>query len=77
MVNVHQFLTIELRMKLISIRGGDEIAAVAKVYRDRDTEEDEVELDEEGNPIIVENAEGTDVTNEAEGAADDTGSEEE
>ena len=64
-------------VKLISIRGGDEIAAVAKVYRDRDTEEDEVELDEEGNPIIVENAEGTDVTNEAEGAADDTGSDEE
>tara|TARA_B110000046_G_scaffold97204_1_gene104905 strand:+ start:662 stop:3232 length:2571 start_codon:yes stop_codon:yes gene_type:complete len=64
-------------VKLISIRGGDEIAAVAKVYRDRDTEEDEVELDEDGNPIIVENAEGTDVTNEAEGAADDAGSEEE
>ncbi|MGB1102219.1 MAG: DNA gyrase subunit A [Crocinitomicaceae bacterium] len=40
-------------VKLISLRGDDEIAAVAKVYRDRD-EEEEVEYDEDGNPIINE-----------------------
>ena len=37
-------------VKLISLRGNDEIAAVAKVYRDR-SEEEEVEYDEDGNPI--------------------------
>jgi DNA gyrase subunit A len=37
-------------VKVISLRGGDQIAAVAKVYRDRD-EEDAIELDEDGNPI--------------------------
>jgi DNA gyrase subunit A len=39
-------------VKVISLRGDDEIAAVAKVYRDRD-EEDEVEMDEDGNPIVT------------------------
>lgn len=40
-------------VRLISLRGNDEIAAVAKVYRDRD-EENVEELDEDGNPIISE-----------------------
>ena len=50
-------------VKLISLRGNDEIAAVAKVFRDREGEE-EVEYDEEGNPIIVEDTTATDVTEE-------------
>ena len=44
-------------VRLISLRGNDEIAAVAKVYRDRD-EENVEELDEDGNPIISEDHEG-------------------
>ncbi len=39
-------------VRLISLRGDDEIAAVAKVYRDRD-DDDDTAYDEEGNPIIV------------------------
>ena len=39
-------------VKLINLKGKDEIAAVAKVYRDRD-EEEEVDYDEDGNPIIT------------------------
>ena len=46
-------------VKLISLRGNDEIAAVAKVYRDRDEEEDETEFDEDGNPIISEDNGGS------------------
>jgi DNA gyrase subunit A len=37
-------------VKVISLRDKDDIAAVAKVYRDRE-EEDAIELDEDGNPI--------------------------
>ena len=39
---------------MISLRGNDEIAAVAKVYRDRDEEEEATEFDEDGNPIVGE-----------------------
>ncbi|MEO9533207.1 MAG: DNA gyrase subunit A [Crocinitomicaceae bacterium] len=59
-------------VKVINLRGGDEIAAVAKVYRDRD-EEDEVALDEEGNPIITDEGE----TSGAEGTDDSKSDEEE
>jgi DNA gyrase subunit A len=41
-------------VKLISLRGDDEIAAVAKVYRDRDEEEEEEAFDADGNPIVLE-----------------------
>ncbi len=40
-------------VRLISLRGDDEIAAVAKVYRDRE-EDDLTAYDEDGNPIVPE-----------------------
>ncbi len=40
-------------VRLISLRGDDEIAAVAKVYRDRE-DDDDTAYDEDGNPIVVE-----------------------
>ena len=43
-------------VKLIDLRGNDEIAAVTKVKRE-DEEEEEVQYDEEGNPIVAEPAE--------------------
>jgi DNA gyrase subunit A len=43
-------------VKLIDLRGNDEIAAVTKVKRE-DEDEEEVQYDEEGNPIVVEPAE--------------------
>lgn len=46
-------------VKLISLRGNDEIAAVAKVYRDRDEEEEEAEYDEDGNLIVPEDNGGS------------------
>ena len=39
-------------VRLINLKGNDEIAAVAKVIRQ--DEEDEVELDENGDPIVPE-----------------------
>ena len=45
-------------VKLINLKGNDSIAAVAKVMHD----EDKVELDEDGNVIISESIENTDVT---------------
>jgi len=45
-------------VKLINLKGKDSIAAVAKVMHD----EDEVELDEDGNVIVAEGTENTDVT---------------
>jgi len=62
-------------VKVISLRGGDEIAAVAKVYRDRD-EEDAIELDEDGNPIPQLDADGNPIA-AVEGTADSTSEEEE
>jgi DNA gyrase subunit A len=56
-------------VKLINLKGKAEIAAVARVPRSED--EDEVEFDEDGNPIIIEDASentseenGTDIENE-------------
>ncbi|WP_027418566.1 DNA gyrase subunit A [Crocinitomix catalasitica] len=64
-------------VRLISLRGGDEIAAVAKVYRDRDVE-DEVELDEDGNPIVMDVTDAdSDDSTEANTASDTDSSEEE
>ena len=57
-------------VRLISLRDNDEIAAVAKVYRDRD-EEEEVEYDEDGNPITLEDADGTDLKGEATDASEE------
>ena len=54
-------------VKLINIKANDEIASIAKTPRDKD---EEVELDEEGNPIIneetgnSENSEGQNENNE-------------
>ena len=44
-------------VKLIDLRGNDEIAAVTKVKRE-DEDEEEVQYDEDGNPIVVEPVEG-------------------
>jgi len=44
-------------VRLIKVRAGDAIAAVAKVMSDDD---DDVELDEDGNKIISENNESLD-----------------
>jgi DNA gyrase subunit A len=41
-------------VKVISLRDKDDIAAVAKVYRDRDEEEEEEAFDADGNPIVLE-----------------------
>ena len=38
-------------VKLIDLRGNDEIAAVTKVKREEEEEEAEVQYDEDGNPI--------------------------
>ncbi len=53
-------------VKLINLRGKDEIAAITKVEK---SEEDEIEYDEEGNPIIPE---GTDVEENGTENADST-----
>jgi DNA gyrase subunit A len=44
-------------VKLIDLRGNDEIAAVTKVKREDEEEEGEVQYDEDGNPIPVEPSE--------------------
>ena len=44
-------------VKLIDLRGNDEIAAVTKVKWE-DEDEEEVQYDEDGNPIIIEPEEG-------------------
>ena len=48
-------------VKLINLTKNDEIAAIAKVAK---TPEDEVEYDEEGNPIVPGNTEGTEASSE-------------
>ena len=45
-------------VKLIDLRGNDEIAAVTKVKREDEDEDTEVQLDEEGNPIEAKPEEG-------------------
>ena len=57
-------------VKLINLTKNDEIAAIAKVAKT--PEEEEVELDEEGNPIIKETTEeNTDTNNNSEETATD------
>jgi DNA gyrase subunit A len=46
-------------VRLINLKGSAEIAAIARVPRSED--EDEIELDEDGNPIEPES--GTDIEN--------------
>ena len=53
-------------VRLISLRNNDEIASIAKVPA---AEEEEIELDENGNPIVVEAAEGEAATEEATNTA--------
>ncbi len=61
-------------VKLINLKGKDEIAAVAKVIRQE--EEDEPELDENGEPIISPEAqEGNETTNSEGSAESEEGSE--
>jgi DNA gyrase subunit A len=48
-------------VRLINLRGSDEIASVAKVEK---SDDDESDVDEEGNPIDSENA-GNEAGNEA------------
>ncbi len=62
-------------VRLIKVRDGDAIAAVAKVMHD----EDEVELDEEGNVIVSENDTNTSVPSEEtnQDATEDATNEEE
>jgi len=54
-------------VRLINLKGNDEIAAVAKVIRQ--DEEDEVELDENGDPIVPE---PTSEDSESESEEDDS-----
>jgi len=64
-------------VRLINLKGNDQIAAVAKVERTEEEDvEDAVVLDEEGNPIVSEVAEGeesenTESANEEESSNDD------
>ena len=46
-------------VRLINLKGNAEIAAIARVPRTED--EEDIELDEEGNPIVIDN--GTDIEN--------------
>ena len=55
-------------VKLIDLRGNDEIAAVTKVKRE-DEDEEEVQYDEEGNPIVPETTEIVPEATEAETSA--------
>ena len=47
-------------VRLIKVRNGDAIAAVAKVMSDDDDDDDDVELDGDGNEIILKNNESLD-----------------
>ncbi len=54
-------------VRVINLKKNDEIAAIAKVEMDKDVEDAEEELDEEGNPIPkVENNESVDDSNNSE-----------
>jgi DNA gyrase subunit A len=55
-------------VKLINLKGSDSIAAVAKVMHD----EDEVELDEDGNVIVTEGIDNTDVSEDGTTLDNDT-----
>ena len=56
------------------MKKNDEIAAIAKVEVEEELE-DEVELDEDGNPIVVENADNTNETQAEETPAEDPNNE--
>jgi len=61
-------------VRLINLKKNDEIAAIAKVEVEEELE-DEVELDEDGNPIVVENADNTNETQAEETSAEDPNNE--
>ena len=61
-------------VRLINLKKNDEIAAIAKVEVEEELE-DEVELDEDGNPIVVENADNTNETQAEETPAEDPNNE--
>jgi len=56
-------------VRLINLKGKDEIAAVAKVMH---TEDDDIELDEEGNPIIDPTGDGEGTPTEEKSTTDNT-----
>ncbi|MFV0153602.1 DNA gyrase subunit A [Empedobacter falsenii] len=57
-------------VRLINLKKNDEIAAIAKVQVEEELE-DEMEVDEEGNPIIVENTSENNETQASETPAED------
>jgi len=61
-------------VRLINLKKNDEIAAIAKVQVEEELE-DEVELDEEGNPIVVENTNENNETQAEETPAEDPNNE--
>ncbi|MEG0930450.1 MAG: DNA gyrase subunit A [Algoriella sp.] len=61
-------------VRLINLKKNDEIAAIAKVEVEEELE-DEVELDEDGNPIVVENSDDTNETQAEETPAEDPNNE--
>ncbi|WP_282629170.1 DNA gyrase subunit A [Empedobacter sedimenti] len=61
-------------VRLINLKKNDEIAAIAKVEVEEELE-DEVELDEDGNPIVVENSDNTNETQAEEKPAEDPNNE--
>ena len=63
-------------VRLINLKGDDEIAAVAKVYRDSE-DEDEVSFDENGDPIIVVDESDNLDSEDQDGATDQPKDEEE
>ena len=61
-------------VRLINLKKNDEIAAIAKVEVEEELE-DEVELNEDGNPIVVENSDDTNETQAEETPAEDPNNE--
>jgi len=61
-------------VRLINLKKNDEIAAIAKVQVEEELE-NEVELDEEGNPIVVENTNENNETQAEETPAEDPNNE--
>ena len=61
-------------VRLINLKKNDEIAAIAKVEVEEELE-DEVELDEDGNPIVVENSDETNETQAETTPAEDPNNE--
>lgn len=61
-------------VRLINLKKNDEIAAIAKVQVEEELE-DEVELDEEGNPIVLENTDENNETQTEETTVEDPNNE--